>query len=1143
MQMFQGFKPEGMKKIQQRMGYTGPAEQFQSYLQANPDKQMMMNSYVNKAMNMASGGYVRNFQAGGFNLPEGFNPASYAKANPDVQAGIDAGQFTSAADHFQRFGGGEDRQGVTGFPVPTNFVPETYISPDLNPDLAADFEQRKQTDPNLTAQQYAVEHFTNFGGAEDRPGVTTVPGLPGNIADNNINTDARDEVTQPPPAGGTTDPQPIQPDPDRTFATFQDLQTAPRESLTPEQVHILNFYSNTPEQQKAINAMPQFSNAQLPIGQYQPGVRTSAPPPAGTDGQTVSQGPIPSWLTPPPEGSVNTQALVTHTNPLTGETYTTSTGGYSVNVGGETDQSADGTVTGATGAGSVNGSVVLSNRPDVAQAIADGNTFGVDPATLEGLTDEQKNQKIAEAWFNTFGNKEGVNPNTGLSNTPSNFDNVSDQVIIDYLDQYPDLREAFGGPPYSQATLAQARSHYADFGRKEIADGGRAGLVVFDLSPEQLQLMRFANDEYKNFTPEELRRTYIQMGGNIPNFDRGATLLNAAQRQLLRDEFSDLAGMDDYEIQQHFLQFGRQEMLDGTRKKLPSLVPPVSPYAGLTSIGDISSARMERPTLLGDTRVTAQGIPITQGTDVVTTTGQVAGDRTSTTTTATTPTGATATPQGTVAQVASTTGTATGVQGVTDATTGRTMSLTKAKPDAAQQTISAVSGQTAETGTGIAIDPSTQVQRAGMTTAETVAPVAKASDAAIFVEQIVAQSANPTASATVAGQLSNLLTDFDASNPPSWAAGAMRAATAEMVRRGLGSSSLAGQAIVQAAMESALPIAQADAQIQAQFEGQNLSNKQQMAMFYAQQRATFMGQEFDQGFQARVMNAAKVSDIADKNFTAQQQVQLENSNIVNTMNLNNLSNKQAVQMAEIASLAQLDIANLNNRQQAAVQEAQAFLQKDMTDVSNAQQTALFNAQQRIQSLFTDSAADNARKQFNASSDNQSNQFFANLATQTSQFNDAQRNAISQFNAGQENTVSRFNSELNNQRDQFNAQNRLVIDQSNAQWRRQIATADTAATNRANEINATALLDISNTAYNDLWQYYADTMEFAWTSAENERTRAVNLGIAQLQADNNTNIAELKNDFQSSLGFGSLIGSFLTADSSSFAGSALTKFLG
>jgi len=642
------------------------------------------------------------------------------------------------------------------------------------------------------------------------------------------------------------------------------------------------------------------------------------------------------------------------------------------------------------------------------------------------------------------------------------------------------------------------------------------------------------------------------MGGNIPNFDRGATLLNAAQRQLLRDEFPDLANMNDYEIQQHFLQFGRQEMLDGTRKKLPALIPPVSPYTGLNSIADISAARLETPILADGTSLTAQQIggpagTVPEGTDVVSTADNrlATADPVATAGSASAPTGATATAEGTsLAQVGDTTNTATGVQGVTDATTGRTMSLTQAKPDTAQQTTSAVSGQTAETGTGVSIDPDTQVQRADITTAETVTPASKASEAAAFVEKIAAQSADPSASATVAGQLKDLLAQFDtvdaSGNPvnPPWAAGAMKAATAEMVRRGLGASSIAGQAIVQAAMEAALPIAQADAQIFAQFEGQNLSNKQQMAVFYAQQRATAIGQQFDQTFQSRVMNAAKISDIADKNFTAQQQVQLENSNIVNTMNLNNLSNKQAVQMSEIAALAQLDIANLSNRQQSAVQEAQAFLQKDMTDVTNAQQTTIFNAQQRIQSLFTDSAADNARKQFNASSDNQSNQFFANLATQTSQFNDAQKNAMKQFNSGQENTVNTFNEQLNNQRDLFNAQNRLVIDQSNAQWRRQIATADTAATNRANEINATALLDISNTAYNDLWQYYADTMEFAWTSAENERTRSVQIGIAQLQADSSTNVAEIKNDFQSSLGFGKLIGTFLTADSDSLAGTVV-----
>jgi hypothetical protein len=90
--------------------------------------------------------------------------------------------------------------------------------------------------------------------------------------------------------------------------------------------------------------------------------------------------------------------------------------------------------------------------------------------------------------------------------------------------------------------------------------------------------------------------------------------------------------------------------------------------------------------------------------------------------------------------------------------------------------------------------------------------------------------------------------------------------------------------------------------------------------------------------------------------------------------------------------------------------------------------------------------------------------------------------------------------MNNQRDQFNAQNQIVIAQSNAQWRRQIATADTAAVNRANELNASAVLDISKTAYDNLWQYYADSMEYAWDAADNELDRMNNLAIAQLSAD-------------------------------------------
>ena len=447
----------------------------------------------------------------------------------------------------------------------------------------------------------------------------------------------------------------------------------------------------------------------------------------------------------------------------------------------------------------------------------------------------------------------------------------------------------------------------------------------------------------------------------------------------------------------------------------------------------------------------------------------------------------------------------------------------RAKVTAAEATKSAVSDLDAAQGTATKLE--NPVQRE-IQDGELIEPVANAEKAAKFTEQIEAATATPSEKATVQGQLATLTENFDATNPPAWAAGALRGVQAQMQARGMGASSMAGQAMVQAALESALPIASADAQTQASFEAQNLSNRQARAMLAAEQRAVFMGQEFDQGFQARVMNASKVSDIANMNFTAEQQIALENSRTANTMNLANLSNRQAKVMAEASALANLDMANLSNQQQAAVQNAQNFLQMEMANLSNQQQTELFKSQQRIQSIFSDQAAENAAEQFNATSENQKKQFFAQLDTQVSQFNASQANAQAQFNAGQENAVSQFNAEMQNQRDQFNANNRLVIDQNNAQWRRQIATADTAAINRANEINAQNLLGISNTAYNNLWQYYSDAMQYAWTSAENERDRVKDLAVAHLNADNNVDIQKMQNDYNSSVGFGKLIGAFM-----------------
>lgn len=152
------------------------------------------------------------------------------------------------------------------------------------------------------------------------------------------------------------------------------------------------------------------------------------------------------------------------------------------------------------------------------------------------------------------------------------------------------------------------------------------------------------------------------------------------------------------------------------------------------------------------------------------------------------------------------------------------------------------------------------------TAASQVDPTLIGDKAQSILDNTQAATAEPSAKATVQGQLESLMKDFEDGTPP-WAAGAMRAATATMQRRGLGASSMAGQAIVQAAMEAALPIASADAQVQAQFEMQNLNNEQQTTIFKTQQSLAALFTDQAQENAAKQFNAS--SEQQNNQFFAQ----------------------------------------------------------------------------------------------------------------------------------------------------------------------------------------------------------------------------------------------------------------------------------
>jgi hypothetical protein len=484
-----------------------------------------------------------------------------------------------------------------------------------------------------------------------------------------------------------------------------------------------------------------------------------------------------------------------------------------------------------------------------------------------------------------------------------------------------------------------------------------------------------------------------------------------------------------------------------------------------------------------------------------------------------------------------------------------------------------------------------------------------------------AAQGNVDAQATVQGQLSELMKSFDDGQTPAWASGAIRAANAAMASRGVGGSSMAGAAIFQAAMESALPIASQDAQtfaqmgmqnlnnrqqtslanaaaqqglslqnlnneqqaalqnssnsfalqsqnlsnmqqtmlantqIRASLQGQNLSNqqqaavvnaaryaemnninlnnvqqarlqdsanslqvdlanlsnRQQTALANAQLQAALQNKNLDNKQQAAVLNAARFAENNNISFNAEQQAQLQNSELMKTIGLANLSASQATTLANAATYASMDMANLNNRQQAQVVNAQAFLQMDMANLSNQQQTTLFKAQQITSALLTDSAAENASRQFNASSQNQTNQFMTTMSSQVSQFNAAQKNAVAQFNVDQANAIVKLNAEAQNQRDEFNGKQRLVIDQANAQWRRDVSTANTAATNSANYLNAQNLQAMTVAEYNNETQLYRDQIQNSFDAYENESNRITNLAIATIEAKTQKSVAQTKTE--------------------------------
>jgi hypothetical protein len=378
--------------------------------------------------------------------------------------------------------------------------------------------------------------------------------------------------------------------------------------------------------------------------------------------------------------------------------------------------------------------------------------------------------------------------------------------------------------------------------------------------------------------------------------------------------------------------------------------------------------------------------------------------------------------------------------------------------------------------------------------------------------------------ALVSNQIDGLLKGIEEGEIPIWARPAVASVEAMLAQRGMSASTVGRDALFNAIIQAAMPIAQSNAQaIQASVAQQKSIEAQESEANAAR------------GQQTALDNAGKVFQMDMAQFSSDQQIALSNSKFLQTVSLTNASMEQQSIMQDVAIKAQMNLADADFYQKTQIQNAQAFLQTDLTNLSNQQQANVLKAQQNQQRLLSNQSATNAAKQFNASSENQTQQFMESLNAQISQFNATQTNAVAQFNVTQTNAaeardtqrqadVDKYNSQLKTQvdefnsnqdfaRNQWNAQNTAVVEAANVQWRRQANVANTAAQNAVNMANAQNAFAMSQTAQSFLWQELRDQADFDFRNTENEKNRIsqlVNTALASDPSKYNSSLGNLQN---------------------------------
>ena len=347
--------------------------------------------------------------------------------------------------------------------------------------------------------------------------------------------------------------------------------------------------------------------------------------------------------------------------------------------------------------------------------------------------------------------------------------------------------------------------------------------------------------------------------------------------------------------------------------------------------------------------------------------------------------------------------------------------------------------------TGTQVTAPTAATAAQMTAAQVAAqtPTMTAAQGTVSAPMTAAQGAI-TSEATVKGQLESLQNEVSTAlasgNPlPVWARGAAKATEAAMNRRGMSASSMAAEALAEGIMNSAIPIAKADADTYKQMIFQNLANNQQ----------------------ANITNAQAYLQMDMANLSNRQQTSLANLNARQSFLLSDQAAQNAALQFNATSQNQVNQFYDGMSAQMAEQNAVRADAMNQYAVSEQNKISALNAQNDV-----------AVAEANAARESAINQFNAQLESQRQQFNVNNQREIDQSNVVWRRSINTANTAATNAANQANAQNLLnlsnwALSAAWQQWRDEASWVNTSSENDANRNHNLAMAALERSTAVDL----------------------------------------------------------------------------